>query len=147
MKKEMIVAASGYFDPLHAGHIEYLRLAKEQGDKLVVIVNNDKQTVAKKGYEFMPFKERCEIIKALEFVDEVFPSVDEDGSVCKSIEAVKPHIFAKGGDRFSYEIPEAAVCKALGIDIRDSLGMKIQSSSELVERQKKMQDITKDVKK
>lgn len=147
MKKETIVAASGYFDPLHAGHVEYLRLAKEQGDKLVVIVNNDKQTIAKKGYEFMPFKERCEIIKALGFVDEVFPSVDEDGSVCKSIEAVKPDVFAKGGDRFSYEIPEAAVCKALGIDIRDNLGMKIQSSSELVEKHKKMLDITKDIKK
>ena len=146
MKKETIVAASGYFDPLHVGHVEYLRLAKQQGDKLVVIVNNDKQTVNKKGYEFMPFKERCEIIKALEFVDEVFPSIDEDPSVCKSIEAVKPDVFAKGGDRFSYEVPEAAVCKALGIEIRDSLGMKVQSSSELIEKQKKMLDITKEIK-
>lgn len=136
MSEEKVVVASGYFDPLHVGHVEYLRLAKQQGDKLIVIVNNDKQTVAKKGYEFMPFRERCEIIKALEFVDEVFPSIDEDGSVCESIKAVKPSIFAKGGDRFSYEVPEAAVCKELGIEIRDSLGMKIQSSSELVKKQK-----------
>lgn len=136
LMNEKTVVASGYFDPLHVGHVEYLRLAKQQGDKLIVIVNNDKQTVAKKGYEFMPFRERCEIIKALEFVDDVFPSIDDDASVCKSIEAIRPHIFAKGGDRFSYEIPEAAVCKALGIEIRDSLGMKIQSSSELVDKQK-----------
>ncbi|MFH1803250.1 MAG: adenylyltransferase/cytidyltransferase family protein [archaeon] len=136
MSEEKVVVASGYFDPIHAGHVEYLQLAKKQGDKLVVIVNNDKQTIQKKGYEFMPFKERMEIVKALACVDEVFPSIDEDPSVCKSIEAVKPDIFAKGGDRFSYEIPEAAVCKALGIEIRDNLGMKIQSSSDLVKRQK-----------
>jgi cytidyltransferase-like protein len=123
---------------LHVGHIEYLKLAKQQGDKLIVIVNNDKQTVLKKGYEFMPFAERCEIIKALGFVDEVFPSIDQDASVCESIKAIKPHIFAKGGDRFSYEIPEAAVCRELGIEIRDSLGAKIQSSSELVKRQKEV---------
>jgi cytidyltransferase-like protein len=135
-KEEKIVVASGYFDPVHVGHIEYLKLAKQQGDKLIVIVNNDKQTVMKKGYEFMPFKERCEIIKALGFVDGVFPSIDIDASVCESIKAIKPHIFAKGGDRFSYEIPEAAVCRELGIEIRDSLGMKIQSSSDLVKKSK-----------
>jgi cytidyltransferase-like protein len=136
VNEKIVVAASGYFDPLHVGHVEYLRKAKELGDKLVVIVNNDKQTVNKKGHEFMPFKERVEIIKALGFVDEVFPSVDEDASVCKSLEAVKPHIFAKGGDRFSYEVPEAAVCKALGIKMVDSLGAKIQSSSDLVKKAK-----------
>lgn len=142
-KREKVVVASGYFDPLHVGHIEYLRLAKQQGDKLVVIVNNDKQTIMKKGYEFMPFKERMEIIKALGFVDEVFGSIDQDSSVCESIKAINPHIFAKGGDRFSYEIPEAAVCRELGIEIRDSLGMKIQSSSELVKRQKEMNEANK----
>jgi cytidyltransferase-like protein len=137
MKEEkIVVAASGYFDPLHIGHVEYLKKAKELGDRLVVIVNNDKQTAKKKGYEFMPFEERVEIIKALGFVDEVFPSIDEDASVCKSLEAVKPHIFAKGGDRFSYEIPEAAVCKALGIKMIDGLGAKVQSSSELVKNSK-----------
>lgn len=142
MGKDKIVVASGYFDPLHLGHVEYLRLAKQLGDKLVVIVNNKKQTVAKKGYEFMPFGERIEIIKALEFVDEVFPSIDKDASVCESIRAVKPHIFAKGGDRFSYEIPEAVVCKELGVEIVDSLGKKIQSSSELVGKQKRAEEIS-----
>ena len=136
MTNKKIIAASGYFDPLHIGHIEYLKKAKELGDKLIVIVNNALQTRLKKGQEFMPFKERIEIIKALRFVDEVFPSIDQDKSICKSLEAVKPDIFAKGGDRFSYEIPEAETCKKLGIKIIDSLGSKVQSSSELTKKVK-----------
>jgi len=134
-KVRRVVAASGYFDPVHFGHIEYLQKAKELGDKLIVIVNNDKQAHLKKGFEFMPFKERMEIVKALRFVDEVFPSIDEDKTVCKSLEKLKPHIFAKGGDRFSHEIPEAEVCNRLGIKIIHGLGDKVQSSSELVKRQ------------
>src|SRR3989344_7444268 len=121
MKKPIVVAASGYFDPVHLGHIEYLKKAKELGDKLIVIVNNDKQTEMKKGKEFMPFKERLEIVKSLKFVDEVFPSIDEDSSVCKSLERVKPNIFAKGGDRFISEIPETKICRELGIKIVDGL--------------------------
>lgn len=121
------------------GHIEYLIKAKELGDRLVVIVNNDKQAHLKKGFEFMPFKERIEIVKALKCVDEVFPSIDEDKTVCKSLEAVKPNIFAKGGDRFSHEIPEKVICDKLGIEIIHRLGDKIQSSSDLVRRQKEMQ--------
>ncbi len=134
-----IIAASGYFDPLHFGHIEYLMKAKELGNKLIVIVNNDKQAHLKKGFEFMPFKERIEIVRALKFVDEVFPSIDEDKTVCKSLEAIRPHIFAKGGDRFSHEIPEAEICKKLGIEIIHGLGDKIQSSSDLVKRQREME--------
>lgn len=127
-----VVAASGYFDPIHLGHIEYLKKAKELGDKLVVIVNNEKQAALKKGKEFMPLHERVEIVKSLRFVDEVFVSIDDDKSVCKSLEAVRPHIFAKGGDRFSGEIPESETCEGLGIDIVDGLGKKIQSSSSLI---------------
>ena len=118
------------------GHVEYLQKAKALGDKLIVIVNNDKQAHLKKGFEFMPFKERMEIVKALKFVDEVFPSIDEDKTVCKSLEAVKPHIFAKGGDRFSHEIPEAEICNRLGIEIIHGLGDKIQSSSDLIAKHK-----------
>ena len=132
--KKIIVATSGYFDCLHAGHIELFKLAKELGDKLVVIVNNDRQTILKKGREFMPFKERMEIIKAIKYVDEVFPSIDEDETVCKSLEKIKPNIFAKGGDRYAYEIPESAVCKKHGIKIVDGLGKKIQASSELIKK-------------
>ena|SRR3989344_1956711 len=136
--KKVVVAASGYFDPLHLGHIEYLREAKKLGDKLIVIVNNSKQSVLKKGYEFMPLKERIEIMKSLNFVDEVFESIDEDKAVCKSIEAVRPDIFAKGGDRFAGEIPETQICNKLNIKIVDGLGNKIQSSSELVDKAKKI---------
>lgn len=135
-KNQIIVAASGYFDPLHVGHVEYLRKAKSLGDKLVVIVNSGKQAVLKKGFEFMPFKERMEIVKSIKFVDEVFQSIDEDKTVCKSLEALKPNIFAKGGDRLSSEIPEAEICKKLGIKIIDNLGDKIQSSSDLIKNQK-----------
>lgn len=136
MKKEIIVASSGYFDPLHIGHIEYLNLAKKLGDKLVVIVNNDFQAILKKGKPFMNEIERMEIVKALKCVDEVFLSIDKDPSVIESIkEAHKKFgisIFAKGGDRFTSEIPETPICKELGIKIIDGLGAKIQSSSELI---------------
>ncbi len=134
--KEIIVAASGYFDPVHFGHIEYLKKAKALGDKLIVIVNNAEQTILKKGFEFMPFKERMEIVKALKYVDDVFPSIDTDKTVCKSLEKLKPNIFAKGGDRFSSEIPEAETCRKNNIKIVDGLGDKVQSSSDLVAKSK-----------
>lgn len=140
MKKQIVVAASGYMDPLHAGHIEALELAKKLGDKLIVIVNNDKQAILKKGYEFMPFKERVAIVKALRCVDEVFESIDTGRSVSKSLEAIKPDIFAKGGDRTSGEIPEGEVCRKYNIRIIDGLGKKIQSSSDLVKRAKEIED-------
>jgi len=132
LKTKKIIVASGYFDPLHIGHIEYLKLAKKLGSKLVVIVNNDKQAKLKKGFSFMNEKERMEIVKSLFFVDEVFLSVDKHLSVCESLKKIRPHIFAKGGDRFSSEIPESKVCKELGIEIVDGLGKKIQSSSDLI---------------
>jgi len=135
--KKIIVVASGYFDPLHKGHIEYFKLAKELGDKLIVILNNDKQAEIKKGKHFMPLEERRIILEALKYVDEVFVSIDEDSSVCESLKSIKPDIFAKGGDRFVYEIPEAQICRELGIKIIDGLGKKIQSSSELIKNSKK----------
>lgn len=137
-KKEIIVVTSGYFDPLHVGHIECFELAKKLGDKLVVIINNDHQAVLKKGAPFMPQEERAKIVKSLKPVDDVFICIDEDSSVCKSIEAIKPDIFAKGGDRFSHEIPEAEICKKLNIKIVDGLGEKIQSSSDLIKKSKEL---------
>ena len=136
MKKEKVVIVSGYFDPLHVGHLEYLRMASQLGDKLLVIVNNDEQAKLKKGESFMSEKDRMEIIYALECVDEVLISCDNDASVCKSIELAaqfKPMadlIFAKGGDRNFGEVPEVDVCKKLGIEMVDNLGEKIRSSSE-----------------
>ncbi len=127
-----MIVASGYFDPIHVGHIEYLKKAKELGGKLIVIINNDKQALLKKGFSFMDEKERMEIVKNIKYVDEVFLSVDEDKTVCKSLEKLKPDIFAKGGDRNSSNIPELNVCNEFNIKIIDGLGNKIQSSSNLI---------------
>jgi len=135
--EERIIITSGYFDPLHVGHIEYLKKAKDLGGRLVVILNNDKQCELKKGKSFMPKNERKIILESLEFVDEVFLSIDETKSVCDSIKSIaqkyrdREKVFAKGGDRFSYEIPEAKVCEEENIKIVDRLGNKIQSSSNL----------------
>ena len=82
MKK---VCISGYFDPLHVGHIEYINKAKKLGDYLVVIVNNNLQCKLKKGKFFMDKNDRAEIVKNLKSVDEVFLSIDDDKTVCKSL--------------------------------------------------------------
>ena len=132
-----IVINSGYFDPLHVGHLECMELSKKLGDKLVIILNNDDQCVVKKGKAFMPQEEKKKILESLKYVDEVFISIDKDASICESIKVIaekyKEHkiIFAKGGDRFVYEIPETKLCKELGIKVVDGLGKKIKSSSEL----------------
>ena len=124
-----IVAISGYFDPLHVGHLEYIKLAKKFGDKLVVIVNNDYQSKLKKGKSFMNESDRLEIVKSIIWVDDAIISIDKDGTVCKSIEFIKPDIFANGGDRKNKEIPESKICNKLGIKIIDGIGKKIRSSS------------------
>ena len=125
------VTVSGYFDPLHVGHLEYLELASQLGDKLVVIVNNDKQAQLKKGRAFMEEGDRVKIVSALRCVDEVFLSIDQDKAVCESLRAINPDIFANGGDRNNNEAPEIKVCEELGIEVVDSLGKKIRSSSDL----------------
>ena len=125
------VAISGYFDPIHVGHLEYITEARKLGDKLIVIVNNNQQCVLKKGKPFMDEKDRVIITSSLKDVDEVFLSVDHDKTVCKSLELLKPDIFANGGDRKNYEIPESAICKKYNIQIIDGLGEKIRSSSDL----------------
>ena len=126
-----VIATSGYFDPIHVGHIECLELAKALGDRLIVIVNNDFQAKLKKGKSFMNQEDRMRIVLALKCVDEVFLSIDKDKTQCKSLEYLKPDIFAKGGDRMTNEIPESKLCKELGIKIIDGLGEKIRSSSTL----------------
>ena len=131
VKNKIRVAVSGYFDPIHVGHLEYLRMAKELGDSLVVIVNNNYQCKLKKGKHFMDENDRVEIVKALRFVDEVFLSVDKDRTVCKSLEEIKPDVFANGGDRATSEVPETPVCKKFNIKMVDGLGDKIRSSSSL----------------
>ena len=123
----------------HVGHLELIQKAKTLGDRLVVIVNNTEQAHLKKGFEFMPLKERMEIVKAIEGVDEVIESIDTDKSQVKTLEKLKPHIFANGGDRHQGEVPETPICRSLGIQMIDGLGKKIQSSSELVKKQKEAQ--------
>ena len=134
MKK---VAVSGYFDPLHVGHLELFDSAREVGDYLIVIVNTDEQAIQKKGYVFMACEDRMRIVSALKLVDEVVKSVDTDRTICKTLAMVKPDIFANGGDRHNEEIPEAGICRKYGIEIVDGLGDKVRSSSELVARLKK----------
>ena len=126
-----VVAISGYFDPIHVGHLEYINMAKKLGDKLVVIVNNNYQCELKKGKPFMDEKDRVTIVSNLKNVDEVFLSIDKDKTVCASLEKIKPDIFANGGDRKNYEIPESVICKKYDIKIIDGLGEKIRSSSDL----------------
>ena len=139
-KTKKIIETSGNFDPLHHGHIELFKLSKQLGDFLIVLINNDVQTMMKKGYVFMPARDRAKIIVEFECVDEVFISIDtEDQSQCKTLGFIKPHIYTKGGDRYIYEIPETLVCKANGIQIIDGLGAKVQSSSELVRKSKEFQ--------
>lgn len=135
----MRVAVSGYFNPLHKGHIRYLKEAKnlrhDRDIELIVIVNNDKQVELKGSFPFMDELERIEIISAIKYVDKVLLSIDEDETVCKSLEIIKPDYFAKGGDRTLDNIPEKKVCDRLGIKIITGIGgEKIQSSSELIKR-------------
>jgi len=128
MKK---VAVSGYFDPLHVGHLEYLKLAKSLGDYLIVIVNSNSQCKIKKGKPFMDENDRLEIVRNLKMVDEVFLSIDQDKTVCKSLEKIRPDIFANGGDRSTDEVPETVICNKYKIKMIDGLGEKIRSSSDL----------------
>ena len=137
-----IVVTSGYFDPIHVGHIEYLKRAKEVGDFHICIVNNDEQAKLKKGRAFMPAEDRKEIIEALKYVDDAVIAVDEDESVKKTLEhIVCAHpwdtiIFAKGGDRVVANTPEADMCHAKGIYILEGLGGKVRSSSDFVKKAK-----------
>ena len=132
-----IACVSGYFDPIHIGHIEYFKLSVLIADKLLVIVNNDAQAKLKKGKSFMPADERIKLIKELKCVDYVIKSIDTDRTVCKTLASLEhtdllPTYFCNGGDQDNQSIPEADICKALGIELRDGFGNKIQSSSWLI---------------
>lgn len=125
------VIASGYFNPLHGGHIDYLKEAKTLGDCLVVIVNNDDQVKLKGSTPFMNENERLKIIRSLKFVDLACISIDKDKTVCKTLMSLEfSHaLFAKGGDSTPDNVPEINVCKILGIEIVFNVGGKKKQSS------------------
>jgi len=131
---DKIVCVSGYFDPIHVGHLEYFKFSKKIGTKLMVIVNNDEQAILKKGKPFMPCDERITIIKELKCVDYVIKSIDLDRTVCKTLlnMEIKPDYFCNGGDQNNNTIPEGEICEKRGIELRDGFGDKIQSSSWLI---------------
>ena len=136
------IIVSGYFNPIHKGHLEYLNCAKAIADKLFVIVNNDHQRELKGSKEFQDEAERVIIISNLKAVDEVFLSIDKDRTVCETIRHISEKFgneyelaFANGGDQSNESSPEAPICKELGIDLIDGLGEKIQSSSWLLEKE------------
>jgi cytidyltransferase-like protein len=134
-KKPVVVAVSGYFNPLHVGHLEMIEKSKKLGDKLVVIINNDYQVKLKGSVPFMSLADRVKIISALRAVDEVFVSIDRDKTVCKSLAKVRPDIFANGGDRHTLnDVPEYPICQKLNITMIDGLGRKIRASSELIRK-------------
>ena len=142
MKKKAIIV-SGYFNPLHKGHIELFHNAKKYGDHLIVIVNNDYQRVLKGSKEFMPESERLLIINELLVTDTVILSIDTDSTVIKTIEKIHAEysdsmnlVFGNGGDQNNESIPEASVCIKLGIELIEGLGDKIQSSSWLLNKKK-----------
>ena len=135
-----IVAVSGGFDPIHVGHIRMIRGAAELGN-VIVIANSDDWLLRKKGYIFMNWRERAEILQNIKGVVAVYEAKDEDDSVCASLNALKPDIFANGGDRKEGNIPEYRLCEDLGIEMKVGIGGtdKPQSSSWLVEKVRKTQ--------
>lgn len=115
-----MVCVSGGFDPLHYGHIQLFKHARALGDNLVVLLNSDDWLKRKKGFVFMPFQERKQIIEACRYVDSVVPVVDKDDTVCRTLSIIEPDIFANGGDRTRSTTThqEQEVCEALGIDMK-----------------------------
>lgn len=135
-----MVAVCGGFDPIHIGHVRQFKEAKKLGNKLVVILNTDEWLMRKKGYVFMPFNERKEILESIKYVNEVIPCIDKDDTVERTLEQLKPSVFAKGGDRTPENMPteEIEICKRLGIKIVYGVGgKKVQSSSWLIDRIRK----------
>lgn len=124
-----LVIVSGYFNPLHGGHLDMIEAAAALGDRLLVIVNNDKQQIMKKGKIILPQENRYRLMTALRGVDEVMLAIDEDPTVIETLRIIaKTHpydelVFANGGDRDSDRVtPEADVCKEFGIEMFYGIG-------------------------
>jgi len=140
MRKKAIIV-SGYFNPIHKGHLEYFENAKKLADFLFVIVNNDHQRALKQSKEFQLEDERMLIVSSLKLVDKAILSIDKDRTVCQTIAKIAQDYgqeydlaFANGGDQNNDTIPEKPVCQQMGITLLDGLGDKIQSSSWLLKK-------------
>ena len=139
MNKKKGIIVSGYFNPIHKGHIEYFNQAKALADELFVIVNNDSQRILKGSKEFQKEQERIFIVSNIKSVDHCILSIDQDRTVIKTIEKISQDFgkeydlnFANGGDQNNNTIPERSICDQMGISLIDGLGDKIQSSSWLL---------------
>ena len=135
--KRKTIAVSGGFDPIHKGHVRMILAAAQYGD-VTVILNSDDWLLKKKGYKFMPWNERAEIIRALRGVVNVVNTIDDrDTTVCNTLRNLKRDIdldyFANGGDRYNTNTPEMEICKELEIGMLWNVGgEKVQSSSTLI---------------
>ena len=141
MKLKAIIV-SGYFNPLHKGHLELFEKAKAAGDQLWVIVNSDLQRELKGSKAFMDEDERLIIVKAIGIVDKALVSIDKDKTQCATLADLAEQysnqyefFFANGGDQNNDSIPEVQVCIEKGIGLLEGLGDKIQSSSWLLKKQ------------
>ena len=134
-EKRKTVMVSGGFDPVHIGHIRMILEASEHGD-VIVVANSDDWLFRKKGFVFMEFDQRAEILASIKGVVKVSGVDDSDGTVCEAIRRLKPDYFANGGDRQKHNTPEQAVCDELGVEMLWGIGgnNKANSSSDLVER-------------
>tara|TARA_R110000796_G_scaffold192112_1_gene308844 strand:- start:170 stop:592 length:423 start_codon:yes stop_codon:yes gene_type:complete len=137
-----VIIVSGYFNPIHKGHLEYFEKSKKHGNQLWVIVNNDYQRELKNSKEFQKEDERLTIVRAIRTVDFATLSIDKDRTVIESIKQIHSDLgenhslyFANGGDQNNTSIPEARICEELGVSLIDGLGNKIQSSSWLLKKQ------------
>jgi cytidyltransferase-like protein len=141
LKKQKAIIVSGYFNPIHKGHLEYFNNAKAIADKLFVIVNNDHQRELKGSKEFQDENERMIIVSNIKAVDKAILSIDTDRTVCATIKMIAEQYgvefelgFANGGDQNNDTIPERLVCEEMNVALIDGLGEKIQSSSWLLKK-------------
>jgi D-beta-D-heptose 7-phosphate kinase/D-beta-D-heptose 1-phosphate adenosyltransferase len=141
MSKPKAIIVSGYFKPIHKGHLEYFNNAKALADKLFVIVNNDFQRELKGSKEFQDENERMIIVSNIKAVDKAILSIDTDRTVCKTIESIACEFgsefdlgFANGGDQNNDTIPERDICEKNSVALIYGLGDKIQSSSWLLKK-------------
>jgi D-beta-D-heptose 7-phosphate kinase/D-beta-D-heptose 1-phosphate adenosyltransferase len=139
MIKKKAIIVSGYFNPIHKGHLEYFNKAKALADELFVIVNNDSQRELKGSKEFQKEDERIFIVSNIRAVDKTILSIDTDRTVCVTIKMIANKygeeyelFFANGGDQNNDTIPERSICEQMNIGLIDGLGNKVQSSSWLL---------------